>query len=62
MDDWEVLKADDEILQPIKKSTKVLQGQIGGRFGAIWQVLPQFEILLTNLEEQRQRHLSLRGQ
>lgn len=57
MDDWEVLKAYHEILQPIKKSTATLQGQIGGRFGAIWQVLPQFEILLTHLEEQRQRHM-----
>jgi hypothetical protein len=41
----------------MKRSTSILQGQIGGRFGAIWQVLPQFEILLTHLEEQRQRHL-----
>lgn len=57
LDDWEVLKAYHEILQPIKTSTDILQGQIGGRFGAIWQVLPQFEILLTHLEEQRQRHL-----
>ena len=61
-DDWEVLKAYHEILQPIKKSTNILQGQIGGRFGAIWQVLPQFEILLTHLEEQRQRHLPLQSQ
>ena len=61
-DDWEVLKAYHEILQPIKKSTNILQGQIGGRFGAIWQVLPQFEILLSHLEEQRQRHLPLRSQ
>ena len=61
-DDWEVLKGYHEILQPIKKSTNILQGQIGGRFGAIWQVLPQFEILLSHLEEQRQRHLPLRSQ
>ena len=61
-DDWEVLKAYHEILQPIKKSTNILQGQISGRFGAIWQVLPRFEILLTHLEEQRQRHLPLQSQ
>ena len=35
LDDWEVLKAYHEILQPIKTSTDILQGQIGGRFGAI---------------------------
>lgn len=61
-DDWEVLKAYHEILQPIKKSSSILQGQIGGHFGAIWQVLSQFEILLTHLEEQRQRHLPLHSQ
>lgn len=61
IDDWVVLKAYHEILQPIKKSTNILQGQIGGRFGAIWQVLPQFEVLLTHLEEQRQRHLPIQG-
>jgi hypothetical protein len=61
-DDWEVLKAYHEILQPIKKPTNILQGQIGGHFGAIWQVLPQFEVLLIHLEEQRQRHLPLQSQ
>jgi hypothetical protein len=40
LDDWEVLKAYHEVLQPIKKSTDVLQGQIDGRFEATWQVLP----------------------
>jgi hypothetical protein len=33
-----------------------LQGQIGGCTGAIWQVLPVFEQLLTHLEEQRRIH------
>jgi hypothetical protein len=61
-DDWEVLKTYHEIVQPMKKSTNILQGQIGGRFGAIWQVLPQFEILPTHLEEQCQRHLPLQSQ
>jgi hypothetical protein len=55
-DDWDVLKAYHEILQPIRGP------RMSCRFGAIWQVLLQFEILLTNFEEQRQRHMKLQNQ
>lgn len=53
--DWQVLKAYHDILQRIKEAKVILQGQSGCCFGAIWQVLPQFDALLTCLEESRQR-------
>jgi hypothetical protein len=45
-----------EILRPFRSATLQLQGQIGGCTGAIWQVLPVFERLLTHLEDQRYIH------
>lgn len=53
--DWQVLKAYHDILQRIKEAKGILQGQSGCCFGAIWQVLPQFDALLACLEESRQR-------
>lgn len=61
-EDWEVLTLYHNILQPIKEATSILQGQIGGPYGAIWQVLPQLEGLLEHLETQRQRHLPVESQ
>jgi hypothetical protein len=55
-DDWNVVIQYHEILRPFKKATLLLQGQIGGCSGAIWQVLPVFDQLLTHLEEQRYSH------
>jgi hypothetical protein len=45
-----------EILLPSKSATLLPQGQIGGCSGAIRQVLPVFDQLLTHLEEQRYTH------
>lgn len=50
------------ILRPFKSATLHLQGQIGGCTGAIWQVLPVFERLLTHLENQRYIHRPLESQ
>ena len=55
-DDWNVVIQYHEILRPVKRATLLLQGQIGGCSGAIWQVLPVFDQLLTHLEEQRYSH------
>jgi len=51
-----------KILRPFKTATLHLQGQIGGRTGAIWQVLPVFERLLSHLEDQRYIHRPLESQ
>lgn len=61
-DDWSVVVQYHEILQPFKSATLHLQGQIGGCTGAIWQVLPVFERLLTHLEDQRYIHRPLESQ
>ena len=37
----------------IRDTTKLLQGSAGGKFGAIWQVLPTFEKLLSHFESLR---------
>ncbi|KAI7151945.1 hypothetical protein KC331_g3353 [Hortaea werneckii] len=61
-DDWNVVVQYHEILRPFKSATLHLQGQIGDRTGAIWQVLPVFERLLTHLEDQRYIHRPLESQ
>jgi hypothetical protein len=61
-DDWNVVVQYHEILRPFKSATLYLQGQIGDRTGAIWQVLPVFECLLAHLEDQRYVHLPLESQ
>jgi len=55
-DDWDVVVQYHEILRPFRSATLQLQGQVGGCTGAIWQVLPVFERLLTHLEDQRYIH------
>jgi hypothetical protein len=55
--DWQVLEAYHNILQRIKEAKSILQGRAGSHFGAIWQVLPQFDALLAHFDESRQRHL-----
>lgn len=52
-DEWVVLERYREILKPLKDATKLLQGSAGGKFGAIWQVLPTFEKLLSHFESLR---------
>ena len=56
--EWEVLEVYHKILQRIGNTLKVLDGEIESRFGAIWQVLPQFEALLDCLDKSRQRKLA----
>ena len=51
-DDWTVITRYIEILKPLKDATMALEGHIGGRFGAIWQVLPLYERLLLHFEDQ----------
>ena len=51
-DDWAVITRYIEILKPLKDATLALEGHIGGRFGAIWQVLPLYEKLLLHFEDQ----------
>ncbi|KYG40428.1 hypothetical protein M433DRAFT_8822 [Acidomyces richmondensis BFW] len=54
-----------EILKPLKDATMALEGHIGGRFGAIWRVLPQYERILHHFEglvNQYPIHESLRQQ
>jgi hypothetical protein len=50
--DWTVITRYIEILKPLKDATLVLEGHVGGRFGAIWQVLPLYERLLQHFEDQ----------
>ena len=52
-DEWAVIERYHEILKPLKDATKLLQGSAGGKFGAIWQVLPTFEKLLSHFESLR---------
>ena len=49
-DDWAVITRYVEILKPLKDATMALEGHIGGRFGAIWRVLPQYEKILLHFE------------
>jgi hypothetical protein len=50
-DDWVVITRYIEILKPLKDATLALEGHHGGRFGAIWRVLPIYEDLLHHFEE-----------
>lgn len=54
--EWEVLKVYHDILQRIGNTVEVLQGEKES-FGAIWQVLPQFEALVDCLDQSRRREL-----
>ena len=55
-DDWSTIASYREILQPLKEATLLLQGNAGGKFGAIWQVLPTFEKLLQHFEDLRTQY------
>jgi hypothetical protein len=50
-DDWAIITQYVAILKPLKDATLALEGQIGGRFGAMWRVLPQYEKILQHFEE-----------
>jgi hypothetical protein len=50
LDDWSIITRYIDILKPLKDATMALEGHIGGRFGAIWQVLPIYEEILAYFE------------
>jgi hypothetical protein len=67
-DDWAVIAEYVAILKPLKDGTMLLQGRIADdkdklqdskvpTRGAIWQVRPVFESILSTLEEARTRYL-----
>jgi hypothetical protein len=50
--DWAVITEYIAVLQPLKFATKRLEGRgKGGRFGAIYEIIPVFEYLLARFEE-----------
>lgn len=55
-DDWYTITQYHKILKPIKGCTILLQGYAGGRFGAIWQVLPVYEHLLAHFEKLKKQY------
>lgn len=63
-DDWSVIAQYVTLLRPLKQAIMTLQGHVSTTAkgdkavkGAIWQVLPIFEVMLKAFEEARQRHL-----
>lgn len=55
-DDWHTIKLYHQMLETIKLAMHLLQGHAGGRYGAIWQVLPVYETLLTHFEDLRRQY------
>jgi hypothetical protein len=50
-DDWSILSMYNQLLEPLYHATQRLEGRGGGAsHGAIWQVIPAMEKLLTHLE------------
>jgi hypothetical protein len=50
--DWAVITDYIEVLKPLKAATKRLEGRgKGGRFGAIYEVIPVFEFLMAEFEQ-----------
>jgi hypothetical protein len=65
-DDWAIIMEYVAILKLCKEATMLLQGHVSTTIaneksvtGAIWQVLPIFDSLLTAFENARERHLPL---
>ena len=63
-DDWSVIAQYVALLRPLKEATMLLQGRVSTTAkgeqlvkGAIWQVLPIFEVIMNSFEEARQRYL-----
>jgi len=55
--DWAVITEYVEVLRPLKKATERLEGRgkkehaFNGRFGAIYEIIPTFEQLITTYEQ-----------
>ncbi len=61
-EDWVMIKHYMEILKPLMLATKRLEGHPkSGRNGAMWEVLPIYESLLSKLEEFKARFETLSG-
>jgi hypothetical protein len=63
-DDWSIITQYVELLQPLKRATILLQGHVSTSAkddkpvkGAIWQVLPIFETMMSAFEQARERYL-----
>jgi hypothetical protein len=67
-DDWHVIARYVALLRPCKEATMALQGNIsttsryGAVKGAIWQVLPTYEAMMTHFEHARGEHQPLESQ
>jgi hypothetical protein len=56
-DDWQVVTEYIDVLGPLKACTKRLEGRGGqGNFGAIAEIIPTFEYLLSELESRLQSY------
>jgi hypothetical protein len=54
--DWQVITEYINVLKPLKTATKRLEGRGKGGFGAIAEIIPVFEILLTTFEDRLQNY------
>jgi hypothetical protein len=55
--DWGVITEYLEVLKPLKLATKRLEGRCkSGQYGAIYEVIPIFEYLLTYYEDRVKQH------
>jgi hypothetical protein len=60
-DDWSIIVIYDELLQPLYHATQRLEGKgASASHGAIWQVIPAMEKLLTHLKAAKQEYSIVR--
>jgi hypothetical protein len=60
-DDWFILSMYNQLLEPLYHATQRLEGRGGGAsHGAIWQVIPAMEKLLTHLEAAKDEYSVIR--
>jgi hypothetical protein len=60
-DDWSILPMYNQLLEPLYHATQRLEGSGGGgSHGAIWQVIPAMERLLTQLEAAKDEYSVVR--
>jgi hypothetical protein len=59
--DWSILSMHNQLLEPLYHATQSLEGRGGGAsHGAIWQVIPAKEKLLTHLEAAKDEYSVVR--
>jgi hypothetical protein len=60
-DDWSILSMYNQLLEPLYHATQRLEdGGGSGSHGAIWQVIPAIERLLTHLEAAKDEYFIVR--